>query len=131
MKICPLKFPLQINLLEDFRNRHARMVHGCGFAALDRHAKPRLLRAMSSVPTLKQLQRAPGWHWAYCSHCHHSEPLAIAPFVIRWGPDTSSDYLRKNLVCARCRRRGAELYHPSWVNRIVGWQPFPTDLNSL
>jgi hypothetical protein len=80
-------------------------------------------------PTLKQLQRAPGWHWAICGRpgCGHRRPLAIAPFVIRWGPDMSSDHLRENLVCARCGRRGPLLYHPSWVNRIVGWQPFPTD----
>jgi hypothetical protein len=43
------------------------------------------------------------------------------------GPHASSDRLRKNLVCERCGHRGALLFHPSWVDMNVGWQPFPTD----
>ena len=43
------------------------------------------------VPTLAQLQRsAPGkWCWVYCAAngCLHHAPMAIAPFVIRWGPE--------------------------------------------
>jgi hypothetical protein len=46
------------------------------------------------VPTLAQLQRsAPGkWCWAYCVAygCLHHAPMAIAPLIIRWGPDASS-----------------------------------------
>lgn len=81
----------------------------------------------SAVPTLKNLQKAPGWVWAYCARCQHRRPIAIAPFVIRWGPHVSSDRLRQNLVCERCGHRGALLFHPSWVDMNIGWQPFPTD----
>jgi len=31
--------------------------------------------------------------------CPHKAPMALAPLVIRWGPDTSGDMLRQ---CARC-----------------------------
>jgi hypothetical protein len=65
--------------------------------------------------------------WAYCGQCQHRRPLAIAPFVIRWGPSTSSDRLRKNLVCQRCGHHGALLYAPSWAGNTIGWQPFPVD----
>ena len=49
------------------------------------------------VPTLGQLQCGAGkWVWAICEWpgddpCMHRSPLALAPFVIRWGTDTSSD----------------------------------------
>jgi hypothetical protein len=38
--------------------------------------------------------------------------MAIAPLIIRWGPEASSDVLRR---CARCGSRGATLQHPSYV----------------
>jgi hypothetical protein len=50
------------------------------------------------VPTLAQLQRsAPGkWCSVYCAayRCLHHAPMAIAPLIIRWGPDASSDMQR-------------------------------------
>src|SRR5262245_6455512 len=53
--------------------------------------------------TLVQLHRPPGWVWVYCARyippCQHHAPMALAPLIIRWGPDTSSDVLRQ---CARC-----------------------------
>lgn len=77
--------------------------------------------------TLGELQRngAGGFVHAYCNRptCGASRPLAIAPYVIRWGADASSDLLRKNLVCERCKHKGASLYHPSWKTR--GWESFP------
>ena len=47
----------------------------------------------------------------------------LAPFVIRWGPDASSDVLRERLKCAKCGKKGATLKHPSWYE--WGWQPWP------
>jgi hypothetical protein len=41
------------------------------------------------------------------------------------GPDTSSDRLRKSARCTRCGGKGAMLMHPIYVDRIVGFQPFP------
>jgi hypothetical protein len=61
------------------------------------------------------------------SEWRKSDKQPFAPFVIRWGPDTSSDALRKNLCCKACGHRGASLLHPSWVDIQIGWQPFPTE----
>jgi hypothetical protein len=54
--------------------------------------------------------------WACCEGlrpagepCQHKVPLALAPFVIRWGANVSSDMLRQNLRCMACGRRGAAL----------------------
>jgi hypothetical protein len=48
------------------------------------------------------------------SHFHrHYRPIALAPFIIRWGPDISSDVLRRSVRCAHKR---ALLTHPSWVS---------------
>jgi hypothetical protein len=49
------------------------------------------------APTLGQLHDAgPKWLWLYCQAPgrYHHAPAAIAPFVIRWGPEASSDMLR-------------------------------------
>lgn len=96
-------------------------------------APPRLHPAEPGpVPTLGDLQRGDcKWVWAHCHPlrdafpCGHAAPLALAPFVIRWGPDMSSDMLRRNLRCTACDRRGAVIQHPSWGGSHIGWQPFP------
>src|SRR5437763_11425034 len=56
------------------------------------------------VPTLGELQHGTPWIWAYCEGldtigrpCMHRTPLALAPFVIRWGAEASSDVMRKRL----------------------------------
>jgi hypothetical protein len=53
--------------------------------------------------------------------------MAIAPFVIRWGPDASSDMLRRSARCQKCGHKGATLSHPSWIENGVGWLPFPVE----
>jgi len=88
------------------------------------HMVPR--RPPPPIPTLGQLHcREPHWFWVCCDGCLRSCPLPLAPFVIRWGPDMSSDALRRNLRCKACGHRGASLQHPSWVDVQIGWQPFP------
>jgi hypothetical protein len=90
------------------------------------------------VPTLGELQaRSSTWFWACCEGqhptgepCQRKIPLALAPFVIRWGPDVSSDVLRQNLRCTACGRRGAALQHPGWIDAIVGVRPFPAGLGA-
>jgi hypothetical protein len=83
----------------------------------------------TSIPTLGRLQRSmPGkWLWLCCAAngCTHHAPMAIAPFVIRWGADASSDRLRHSARCSRCGHNGAMLMHPCWVSSEVGFQPFP------
>jgi hypothetical protein len=54
--------------------------------------------------------------------------MALAPLIIRWGPDTSGDTLRLCARCSRCGHKGATLKHPGWVgNGVACWEPFPID----
>jgi hypothetical protein len=76
------------------------------------------------VPTLGALLQAPYWTWLCCS-CGHRVPVALVPFVIRWGADASSDMLRRQARCSVCGRRGATLQHPGWEDETVGWEVFP------
>ena len=76
--------------------------------------------------TLGQLHRSqPHWFWAHCGMCSRQRAIPLAPFVIRWGTDASSDMLRRNLTCSHCGHRGASLQHPSWVDMEIGLQAFP------
>jgi hypothetical protein len=82
------------------------------------------------IPTLGQLQQGNGgkWFWVHCEsgNCHHKAPMAIAPLIIRWGPNVSSDKLRRCARCTKCGHKGASLRAPSYINIQVGVQPFPT-----
>jgi hypothetical protein len=51
--------------------------------------------------------------------------MALAPVIIRWGADASSDMLRTRVRCLRCGSKGATLQLPGWVNREVETLPFP------
>jgi hypothetical protein len=53
--------------------------------------------------------------------------LALAPFVIRWGAEASSNVMRERLRCAVCGHLGAVLQHPSWIDAQIGEQPFPVE----
>ena len=55
----------------------------------------------------------------------HRKPVAFVPFIIRWGPDASTDMLRRSARCTKCGRKGAALQHPSWAGMDVGFEPFP------
>ena len=88
------------------------------------------------VPTLGELQAgSTKWVWAICNGldesgrvaCLHRAPLALAPFVIRWGAEASSNVMRQRLRCAVCGHRGAALQHPSWIDAQIGEQPFPAE----
>jgi hypothetical protein len=79
------------------------------------------------IPTLEQLRAHCCWTWGYCNGCGHGVPMAWTPLIIRWGPDESSNRLRREARCARCGHRGATLIHPSWMGTIIGMAPFPTD----
>jgi hypothetical protein len=37
-------------------------------------------------PTLAQLRERHSWLWVWCERCHHHAPMALVPFIIRWGP---------------------------------------------
>ena len=93
-----------------------------------REELPRL-RAIRSPPgppaTLANLQRDPKWVWLHCHACPHHAPAAVAPFVIRWGPEASPDLLRQAARCTACGGKGAMLMRPSWAGNLIGWAPFP------
>ncbi len=38
------------------------------------------------------------WCWIKCTRCPHMRAVAIAPWVIRWGPDEWQDMLRETAV---------------------------------
>jgi hypothetical protein len=71
------------------------------------------------------------WVWAYCEAfsrrwwCSHHAPIALAPYVIRWGADASGDVLRRNLRCSMCGSRGASLKVPSFRGAEAGPSPWP------
>jgi hypothetical protein len=77
--------------------------------------------------TLGQLHRSQCWWWIYCGSgtCSHCAPIALAPFVIRWGADASSDVLRRAGRCMVCGHKGATLRFPTWRNHNDGVAPFP------
>src|SRR5215510_4179632 len=66
-------------------------------------------------PTLEQLRQGAPWLRVWCRNCHcrHKAPMALAPLIIRWGGDASSDVFRRSARCTYCRRKGADLQHPS------------------
>jgi hypothetical protein len=47
--------------------------------------------------------------------------VAIAPYIIRWGPDGWQDMLQRVARCTKCSKRGVELQHPSWGGSDSGW----------
>jgi hypothetical protein len=57
-----------------FRRREYRHPHG-----------------MKTAPTLEQLRRGTPWCWVVCERCLHRRAIAFVPFIIRWGPEASSD----------------------------------------
>ena len=80
---------------------------------------------LPAPPTLGQLREHQCWLWVNCPRCLHSTPTALAPLIIRWGPDASSDVLRQRARCAKCGHKGATLQIPSWADSEIGRAPFP------
>src|SRR5262245_12929913 len=85
-----------------------------------RHHSPR-----GPVPTLLDMHRTAPWLWVHCERCQHGTPMAIVPLLIRWGMDVSTDVLRQRAVCSACGHKGATLQVPGWVDKQVGFMPFP------
>lgn len=54
------------------------------------------------VPTIGELQKASRWLWLYCAaDCGHHKPLALAPFVIRWGAEEIDIWRAAHLLMKR------------------------------
>jgi hypothetical protein len=82
---------------------------------------------MRDVPTIGRLRQQCSWIWIHCCnrHCLRAQPTALAPLIIRLGPDASSDIIRARARCAACGHRGATITLPSWASRATGEMPFP------
>lgn len=65
--------------------------------------------------TLGEIRQDCPWIWLYCTrgNCLNKVPVALAPFIIRWGPDASGDLIRQRMRCTACGSLGATLQHPS------------------
>src|SRR6185503_20798973 len=57
--------------------------------------------------------------------CRHQAAMALAPLNIRWGPNTSSDMLRRSARCTRCGHKGATLQTASWGGSHTGFTSWP------
>ena len=86
-------------------------------------------RPLPRRPTLGQLRRLHPWWWVNCAApgCGRHKPVALAPLVIRWGADASSDVLRRSARCSKCGCLGVTLTAPSWAGSQVGFAPFPIE----
>ena len=99
-----------------------------GFAARITLELPAMRSVPPPIPTLGELHEPPGWFWVICGRfgfCFHKAPMAIAPLVIRWGAEVSSNRLRRCARCTVCGHKGATLQAPSWYDGATGHQPFP------
>ena len=57
----------------------------------------------------------------------HRRPVAFVPLIIRWGPDASSNVIRRSARCTACGGKGATLQHPGWRGMDLGWESFPRE----
>jgi hypothetical protein len=78
-------------------------------------------------PDFGASQRQTCWLWLYCRACGRGAPVALAPFIIRWGAKASSDVLRRSGRCGDCGGKGVTLMNPSWQDMQTGLSPFPVE----
>src|SRR5262249_23027 len=67
------------------------------------------------VATLADLRRVTPWLWVICARRLRRTPTALAPWIIRWGAEASSDMLRRSAM-HRVRRQGR-----NHSNSRLGW----------
>jgi hypothetical protein len=85
------------------------------------------------IPTMGEIQRpAPHWCWIYCRNaiCERiSSPtaIALAPYVIRWGAEASSNMLRRCARCTICGHKGATLIVATDDHRHDHYATFPAE----
>jgi hypothetical protein len=54
--------------------------------------------------------------------------MALAPAIIRWGPDASSDVLRQRTRCSKCGNMGGvTIQGPSWDGPHIRFARFPVE----
>lgn len=76
--------------------------------------------------TLGDIRRRDPWLWIYCTACNRARPIALAPLIIRWGPDAPLEQLRRQARCEACGAVGrATLKMRSWDAHRQEWQQWP------
>src|SRR5262249_49008052 len=76
------------------------------------------------LATLGDLRGVTSWLWVICARCLRRTPTALAPWIIRWGAEASSDLLRRSARCAECGGKGATIQIPGWGGLqapVRGW----------
>ncbi len=53
--------------------------------------------------------------------------MALAWLIIRFGPDTQLERVRRILKCIDCGKKDAFFQHRSWGDTEIGWAPFPAN----
>jgi hypothetical protein len=71
-------------------------------------------RPLTPVATLANLRGVTPWLWVICDRCQHRSPTALAPWIIRWGAEASSDMLRRSARCTQGGGKGATIQIPGW-----------------
>jgi len=79
------------------------------------------------IPTLGELRPTTCWLWIYCKACGRKQPIALTPYIIRWGAGASSDVLRNSMRCRDCGAKGITTINPSWIDKQIGFAPFPAE----
>jgi hypothetical protein len=92
-------------------------------------APRRSRRPPEPTQSLRAAHDAYPWWWVNCTspRCTHRAPMALAPLMIRWGMDESTDMLRRSARCMVCGQKGATLQHPSWQGNDAGFGQFPAE----
>jgi hypothetical protein len=88
----------------------------------------RRFEANTPRPALWKLRAAHDWLWLNCETpgCGHYVALPLAPLIIRWGADASSELLRRGFRCTRCGGRRTSIRFPSWGGNQIGWMTIDT-----
>jgi hypothetical protein len=82
--------------------------------------------ANMSVATFANLRGVTPWLWVICERCLYRSPTALAPWIIRWGADASSNMLRRPARCTQCDGKGATIQIPGWGGLQMPVQEWPT-----
>ena len=83
------------------------------------------------IPTMGQIHRAaPHWCWIYCDNAFcericRPTAIALAPYVIRWGANASSNVLRRSARCTKCGHKGGRLIIATDDHRHDRYAAFP------
>jgi len=80
--------------------------------------------ANRTVATLADLRPVTPWLSVICERCQHRAPTALAPWLIGWGHNASSDMVRRSARCCQCGGKGAVIKLPGWGGLeapVRGW----------